>query len=230
MVVRVPTRRVPPLQSGDHLTRDEFERRYDAMPPGIKAELINGVVFMASPIRFDYHSEPDGDLFYWLKHYKRFTPRTRCGTATSLRLDLDNEPQPDSCLFVDPNYGGQARIDTEGYLTFAPDFAGEVAASSASYDLHDKLDLYRRFKVREYMVWRVLDEAIDWFYLRGGRYHSIEQDQDGIQRSRVFPGLWLDSTAMIHGDTDTVIKVLEKGLATKEHAAFVAKLKRQAKR
>jgi hypothetical protein len=111
-------------------------------------------------------------------------------------------------------------------LTFAPDLAGEVAASSVSYDLHEKLVLYRRFKVREYLVWRVYDEIIDWFYLRGGKYHPIQEDAEGIRRSRVFPGLWLDGAAMLSGDMDKVIDVLEKGLAAKEHAAFVAKLKK----
>lgn len=224
MVIRMPTRLVPPLHQGDKLTRDEFEKRYDAMPKRIKAELINGVVYMASPIRFEFHSEQHGDLLYWLRHYKRFTRGTRCGTDATLRLDLENEPQPDSCLFIDPDRGGQARIDAEGYLTFAPDFAGEVAASSASYDLHEKLALYRRFKVREYLVWRVYDEIIDWFYLRGTKYLPIQEDAEGVRRSRVFPGLWLDGAAMVRGDMDKVIEVLEKGLATKVHAAFVAKL------
>lgn len=229
MVVRLSTRSVPALHHGDKLSRNEFERRYNAMPKGVKAELIDGVVYMASPVRFEFHSDQHGGLVYWLGRYRRFTPGVLYGPDASLRLDLENEPQPDACLFIDPKCGGQAGFDAEGYLISSPELAGEIAASSVSYDLHAKLDLYRRFKIREYLVWRVHDEIIDWFYLRGTRYMPIPADSEGIRRSRIFPGLWLDGDALIRSDWDALDNVMDKGLASKEHAAFVAKLNRNAK-
>ena len=102
----------------------------------------------------------------------------------------------------------------------------EVAASSASYDLHTKLEAYRRNGVREYIVWRTLDQAIDWFSLRGERYQPLAAGPDGVFRSEVFPGLWLDPAALIRGDLKRVRTVLQEGLATPQHADFVARLTR----
>lgn len=149
----------------------------------------------------------------------------RGGNNSSLRLDLDNEPQPDAFLIVLPSHGGQARIDGEGFITGGPELAAEVAASGASYALHDKLTVYRRNGVREYIVWRVLDQAIDWFVLREGRYERLPLIANGTYRSEVFPGLWLDPAALIAGDMPTVWNVAQQGLASPEHAAFVARLR-----
>ncbi len=153
---RTSARRLPPLRSGDHLTRDEFERRYRAMPAVHKAELIEGVVYMPSPVSAEDHGEPHFDLNGWLFVYRAHTPQVRGGDNATLRLDLDNEPQPDGYLRLLPECGGQARL-VDGYVTGAPELIVEVAASSASYDLHEKLNAYRRNGVREYVVWRVWD-------------------------------------------------------------------------
>src|SRR5437660_6582278 len=182
---------VPPLESGDHLTRAEFERRYDAMPGLTKAELIEGVVYMPSPVSVD-HDGPHFDLITWLGTYRAATPGVRGGDNGSLRLDLDNMPQPDAYLMILPSHGGQARIGADRYVAGGPELLAEVAASSASYDLHVKLDAYRRNEVREYVVWRVLDQAVDWFVLREGRYELLLVDEAGLYKSEVFPGLWLD--------------------------------------
>jgi Uma2 family endonuclease len=211
---------IPPLRNGDHLSRDEFERRYEAMAGVNKAELIEGVVHMPSPVSAEDHGEPHFDLITWLGVYRAGTPAVRGGDNATLRLDLDNEPQPDGYLRLLPEYGGQARL-VGGYVTGAPELIVEIAASSASYDLHEKLNAYRRNGVREYVVWRVWDAAIDWFVLRGGRFEP-QQPADGIYRSEVLPGLWLASDAVLQGDLARVLAVLQQGLASPEHAAFVA--------
>jgi Uma2 family endonuclease len=223
MLLTPPTSaRVPPLENGDRLTRAEFERRYTAMTRNVKAELIEGIVYMSSPVRLDYHALPHGDLVTWAGTYRVHTPGVILGDNATIRLDMDNEPQPDVCLMI--GEGGQARVDMDGYIEAAPEFAAEVAASSASYDLGDKLNAYRRNGVREYLVWRVLDEKIDWFVWREGRYDSLPAGQDGIVRSEIFPGLWLDPAALLAGDLLRVHEVLHRGLASPAHADFVARL------
>ena len=222
---QVPTRPkpIPPLQNGDRLTRDEFERRYHAMPAHVKAELVEGVVYMPSPVKEPSHAQPHFDLIGWLFTYRAVTPNVVGGDNGTLRLDLDNEPQPDAYLRIKPEYGGAARIGDDGYVVGAPELVAEVAASSASYDLHAKLHAYRRNGVREYIVWRTLDEQIDWFVLRGGRYESLAAS-DGLLHSEVFPGLWLDPVSMASGDVVTVLRRLQEGVASPEHDAFVARL------
>jgi Uma2 family endonuclease len=219
IVPRGTSRRIPPLCSGDHLTRDEFERRYQAMPDVKKAELIEGVVYMPSPVSAIDHGEPHFDLNGWLFVYRAHTPQVRGGDNSTLRLDLDNEPQPDGYLRLLPECGGQARL-VNGYVTGAPELIVEIAASSASYDLHEKLNAYRRNGVREYVVWRVWDEVVDWFVLRGGRFEPLAL-ADGIYRSEVLPGLWLEPAAVLRGDPARVLQVLEQGLASPEHVALL---------
>lgn len=215
---------VPPLVAGDRLTRDEFERRYDAMPGLKKAELIEGVVYMPSPVRCGAHGDPHALLVVWLGHYWVATPAVQVLVETTVRLDLDNEPQPDAMLRIRPAAGGQSRTSADDYVEGAPELAAEVTASTASYDLHDKLRAYRRNGVREYVVWRTLDQALDWFALRGGRYEPLVPDADGLLRSEVFPGLWLDAAALLRGDLARVVSALQAGLASPEHRAFLARL------
>ncbi len=215
---------IPPLQFGDRLTRDEFERRYKAMPYLKKAELIEGVVYMPSPVRFHNHSLPHFDLISWLGVYRSGTPGVLGGDNGTARLDLDNEPQPDALLLIDPDLGGQAQVSEDDYIEKAPELVAEVASTSASYDLHTKLNVYRRSGVREYLVWRVLDKQIDWFVLRSGQFELLQPDTEGILRSEVFPGLWLDPTALLRSDMARVLAVVQRGVASPEHAAFADKL------
>jgi len=109
-------RRHPPLQGGDRLSAEEFERRYNAMPELKKAELINGVVYMPSPVIFEDHGGPHFDLIGWLGLYRMATPGVRGGDNSTLRLPLANRPQPDACLIVLPSHGGQVRIPFYGPL------------------------------------------------------------------------------------------------------------------
>jgi len=215
---------LPPLETGDRLTRREFERRYDAMRHLKKAELIEGVVYMPSPVRVRSHGKPHGQIMSWLGVYCAATPGVDFADNTILRLDPDNEPQPDALLWLSEAAGGRARISEDDYLEGAPEFIVEVAASSASYDLHDKLKVYRRNGVQEYIVWRVYDRQIDWFRLEAERYVPAPPDAEGIIQSRVFPGLRLAAAALLSGDLARVLAELQTGLASPEHAAFVERL------
>lgn len=221
--------KVPPLRAGDRLTRAEFERRYEAMPEVKKAELIEGVVYMPSPVSIEGHGSPHADLGCWLSYYKAFTPGLQTGDNSTVRLDHDNDPQPDLCLRILPEYGGQSRTSTDGlgYVEGAPELVAEVAASSVSYDLHQKLNAYRRNGVLEYVVWRVEDGELDWFVLHEGRYDRLPQGADGLCRSEVFPGLWLDSVALLRGDLARVLQVVQQGVASPEHAEFVRQLQQR---
>ncbi len=217
---------IPPLENGDRLTRAEFERRYEAMPELKKAELIEGEVYMPSPVRYRRHGHPHTRLVTWLGNYETDTPGVEAGDNGSVRLDLDNEPQPDGFLIFRPDHGGQARISEDDYIEGAPELVAEVASSSASYDLGKKLDAYRRNGVREYVVWRVLDGEVDWFMNRKRRFKLMPPAADGILRSTVFPGLWLNPAALVRGDKATVKAILQQGLHSPEHAQFVARLER----
>jgi Uma2 family endonuclease len=217
---------IPPLENGDRLTRAEFERRYEAMPGLKKAELIEGEVYIPSPVRHGRHSHPHTRLVAWLANYETDTPGVEAGDNGSVRLHLDNEPQPDGYLIVLPDHGGQVRISEDDYIEGAPELVSEVASSSASYDLGKKRDAYRRNGVREYVVWRVLDRQIDWFVNRDGRFEPILPSADGILRSTVFPGLWLDPAALVRGEKTRVKAILQQGLDSAEHAEFVARLER----
>lgn len=212
------------LEPGDRLSRDEFERRYDALKQIKKAELIEGVVHMPSPVRLKRHGSPQAALITWLGLYWSRTPGVLVGDNSSIRLDLDNMPQPDGMMLIDPSLGGQARISEDDYVEAGPELIGEIAASTVSIDLHAKFQVYRRNAVREYIVWRVLDRAIDWFVLRESDYQSLPVDPQGILRSEVFPGLWLDARAMVALDLPRVLEVLHEGLATAAHQEFVGRL------
>jgi Uma2 family endonuclease len=220
--VNLPVRQVLPLEPGDRLTRPEFERRYEAMSDLKKAELIEGVVYMPSPVRHEGHGRQHSALNGWLGVFSASTPGLEVSDNATVRLDLDNEPQPDLLLRIVS--GGQSRVGSDGFIEGAPELVAEIASSGAAYDLHQKLTVYRRHGVREYIVWRVLENAIDWFVLRDGLYEHLRSDESGVIRSEAFPGLGLDAATMIRGDMATVLKVLGEGLASNEHEAFVINL------
>jgi Uma2 family endonuclease len=217
---------VLPLEPGDHMLRDEFERRYDAMPDGVKCELLDGVVYMPPPASGGFHAEPQFNFVAFLGTYAWSTPGVRGGDNASLRLDMKSMPQPDAYLAIEPSYGGRIRHDEKGIVIGAPDLIGEISASSVSYDLHIKKEIYRRNDVKEYVVWRTKEHAIDWFILRGEQYEPLPMAA-GVYRSELFPGLWLAATALIASDFATVKRALEQGLASPEHGAFVEQLQRQ---
>jgi Uma2 family endonuclease len=215
---------VPRLHNGDRLTRAEFERRYEAMPDVKKAELIEGVVYMPSPVRWEQHGDQHSTLVWLFMHYRLLTPGVEVGDNSTTRLDDVNEPQPDVSLFVSPKMNSQVSID-DGYIEGAPELVAEIAASTASIDLHDKLRAYQRNGVREYLVWRVEDEEIDWFILRDGTFVRGTPDPEGLLKLVAFPGLWLDVPALLRRDQSAAFAALTRGLASPEHAAFVERLK-----
>ncbi len=136
----LPDAATPPLQNSDRLTRVELEYRYAAMPELHNAQLIEGVVYMPSPVTYRHHGAPHFDLITWLGLYRIATPGVEGGDNATLRLDLDNAPQPDAFQIVLPSHGGQARIDADDYIVGAPELVAEVSATSVSIDLHAKLD------------------------------------------------------------------------------------------
>lgn len=219
-----PSLQLLPLENGDRLSRHEFERRLQAMPQVKKAELIEGIVYMPAALRFRSHSRPHALLIAWLSDYWLATPGVELGDNPTVRLDLDNEPQPDAVLLIDERAGGQSRLSEDDYIEGAPELVAEIAASSASIDLHDKKRAYRRNGVREYMVWRVLQQKLDWFYLHEGEYVAVPVDEDGVMRSQVFPGLWLAACDLLAGNMTRVLAVLQDGLNSPEHTAFVQQL------
>lgn len=216
-----------PLENGDFLTRAEFERRYEAMPHLKKAELIEGVVYITTRVRFRGHAEPHAHLVGWMGNYCAFTPGVHGGNNASVRLDLDNEFQPDVLLIRDPAKGGKVRISPDDFIVGAPELVGEVCSSTVSIDLNAKMRVYRRNGVQEYLVWRVAEKAIDWFVLKGSEFRRLEASADGILKSKVFPGLWLDAAALISDDAAQVLRVVQQGVASAEHAAFVRELQAQ---
>mgnify|MGYP001597261747 CR=1 FL=1 len=223
-----PQRRLPPLENGAHLSACEFLRRYEAMPEVKKAELVNGIVYMTSPVRLDQHGEPDNLIQTWLGNYSIATPGVKAATNSTTRLGPDDVPQPDGLLRIVPECGGQSRLDAKGYLQGGPELAVEIAASTASLDAREKLASYRRAGVREYLVGRTEDEAVDWWLLEEDEYRPLGADADGILRSRIFPGLWLDSSALFAGDGARLMARLQEGLRSSEHGAFVAELQKRA--
>jgi len=210
------------LEQGDRLSRDEFERRYEQMPNLKKAELIEGIVYMPSPARARKHGIPHTHLATWLGTYTADTPGVECADNSTVRLDLDNEPQPDLILFKLPPKGKQVRISEDDYIEGAPELVVEIVGSSKAYDLHQKKDAYRRNGVLEYLAWITTEKHLVWWQLQSGQYEEIPHDQHVLLKSRAFPGLWLDTAALLRGDLKAVLSTLRQGLDSSEHAAFIA--------
>jgi len=215
---------IPPLENGDYLTRDEFERRYNAMPKTIKAELVEGRVYMSSPVRWKSHGEPDNKMNIWVGTYSIFTPGVSAASNATVSMDETNEPQPDVALRIIETSGGQSLLGADDYLKGAPELAVEVAASSATYDLREKKEAYCRNGVKEYIVWLVYNQQLQWFRLEAEQYELLNPDEDGVIRSRVFPGLWLNVDALLKDDMAKVLAVQQQGLASSEHIDFVKRL------
>jgi Uma2 family endonuclease len=212
-----------PLNAGDRLTLPEFERRYAAHPELKKAELLEGVVHVPSPTRAA-HARFHALAILWLGIYAAATPQTEVEDNATVRLNVEDEVQPDALLRLLPEAGGGVRPTLDGYLEGPPELVVEIAASSAAYDLHVKRRVYARSGVRDYIVLQVYERRVDWFTLGAGGYESLPVGEDGILRSERFPGLWLDPAALLAGDAATLLRVVQQGIATPEHAAFAARL------
>ena len=215
---------VLPLKHGERLTREEFERRYEGMPHLKKAELIEGVVYMPSPVRIDFHGRPHAQIMAWLGAYWIATPGVDLADNSTVYLDSNNEHQPDALLRIEPAQGGQSRIIDEGYVEGAPELIVEIAGTSVDYDLHEKLEVYQRCGVQEYIVWQTQDGQLDWFQLVSEEYVAFTPNAEGIIESQVFPGLRLAVAALLAGDMTQVSSELGAGLQTADHAVFAERL------
>jgi Uma2 family endonuclease len=221
IMATVVEKSVPPLVAGDKLTRAEFLRRWEAHPEIKNAELIGGIVYMASPVSVE-HGDMDGDVGTWLGTYKAATPGTASGHNTTSFL-LEDMSQPDLNLRILPEFGGSSFVKGR-YLNGIPELLAEICRSSTTHDLHVKLDLYQASKVPEYLAILLFEREIRWHVLVNDRYQTLTPDADGLLRSRTFPGLWLDGNALLAGNTQQVLARLQDGLNSPEHKDFVAKL------
>ncbi|RLT32143.1 MAG: Uma2 family endonuclease [Chloroflexi bacterium] len=211
---------LPPLESGDRLTRAEFERRYEAMPHLKKAELIKGVVYIGASVPI-LHAEAQADIVGVCGFYTIYTPGISAADNGSLRMDDENELQPDLSLWIDRAGKGRARVDEDDFLVGAPELIVEVVDNREAYNLQDKMDVYRDKGVQELSLWRVADDRFDWFRLEGDEYQRITPDEKGIITSTTFPGLWLNAQALIAGNLAAVMGDLQAGLQSDEHRHFV---------
>jgi Uma2 family endonuclease len=223
-----PKKDLPPLVNGDHLDQKTFHERYEAMPE-VRAELIGGIVYMSSSAQKIRHGHHHLKLAGLASDYVDETPGTEgCVNATSI-LGPDAEPQPDACLYILPENGGQTAVDDKGYMTGAPEWVGEISDSTESIDLNRKKLDYEKAGVCEYLVAAVRTKQMFWFIRRRGKFKPLPEGADGIVRSEVLPGFWLDADAFLNRDSKRLLAALCHGLASAEHAAFVAKLANKRK-
>jgi len=199
-------------------------RRWEAMPELKHAERIEGKVsIMTPPISLD-HSDPHGFMIWCLANYRMFTPGIRTLMETTIHIDGDNDLQPDTGLVIDPDAGGQTRY-VGSYLAGAPELLVEIANSTMDKDLGSKSLVYRRAGVLEYLVWQTKKKSIDCFVNREGQFEPAEIT-DGVFKSYVFQGLWIDVVALVAGNLDKVRATSAAGLADPSHAKFKRKLAR----
>ena len=211
-----------PLVEGQWLDQPMFHARYEAMPIGTRAELINGVVFMPDPFGVG-HARARPPVIAWLDYYREQAPGLEGLVNVSTILGAKSELQPDVVLRILPEFGGQTRVEVE-WLHGPPELVAEVAQETRYVDLGPKFDEYERAGVPEYVVRAMEPDAVHWFVLRNGRFVELPPGPDGIYRSQMFPGSWLDPQALIRGDTRRLCAVVDLGCATPEHATFVARL------
>ena len=214
----------PKLANGDRMTREEFHRLYLESPDDLVAELIGGIVYLASPLRLRHgtHHLQLGTVFV---NYQSQTPGVEAADNATVMLGDQGEPQPDLFLRILPECGGQSRTADDDYVDGPPELIAEIADSSRAIDLHAKYEDYRRYGVLEYLVACLPEKELRWFDLRNDR--ELHADGDGIIRVRTFPGLWIDAAALFGNDPARLIATLHQGLAAPEHGDFVAKLAAQ---
>jgi len=218
-----------PLRNGDRLDAEEFCRRWDFTPNLKHAELIGGQVFMNPPISAGSHGVPHVDILGWLWNYAGRTPGTQAISESSVHFGPKDLPQPDAMLRIREESGGTSFLKQEE-LYGTPELIVEVAARAAAYDLFDKKQAYLRYSVPEYLVWIVYEQKFVWFELREEQYVQRSANRSGVLTSAVFPGLWLDTRAILAQNQKRLLGTLQKGLDSPEHAEFVTKLKSLARK
>jgi len=216
---------VPLLKNGEKLDQKTFHARYEACPPGFRAELIGGIVHVPSPLK-RRHGRYDLRVIHWLAEYEAETPGTEVLTNTTDILGPHSEPQPDACLLILPESQGQTGEDRHGYLTGPPELVAQISDTTERLDLGTRKRDFEKAGVREYLVVALRKQEVFWFIRRRGKLRALSLGPDGILRSETFPGLWLDPAALLSRDVKRLLAVLRLGLASPEHAAFVARLQR----
>lgn len=217
---------VEELHSGDRMDREEFHRRYEMTPRDFKAELIGGIVFVASPLRIA-HGQEHLHLGMLFAAYEMNTPGVQASDNATIFLGKDSEPQPDLLLRVRPEYGGQTTTNRKGYVVGAPELVAEISHSTHAIDLHAKHDDYTRHGVREYLVATLSDNVLRWFDLSSRT--ELRANSDGVVRIRSFPGFWIDAKALFARDYRQLMTVLQAGLDSADHTAFVKQLAQSSK-
>ncbi|MBI3681510.1 MAG: Uma2 family endonuclease [Acidobacteria bacterium] len=210
------------LITGQRMDREEFLRVWEQLPDIKHAELIDGVVYVSSPISRD-HGTFQLLVGYWLSQYAASTPVCEVGGESTWMM-LESAPQPDVYLYLLPEFGGQSGY-TPPYSEGAPELAVEICVSSTDYDFGPKLALYQRAGVKEYITVETFAKRITWRVLIEGSYVPIQPDADRILRSRTFPGLWLDETAFRTRDRAGLTACLQRGVVDAAHAAFLKRLR-----
>ncbi|MCI0379808.1 MAG: Uma2 family endonuclease [Gemmataceae bacterium] len=220
---------LPHLESGDRLDQKTFHERYEAMPKHFRAKLIGGIVYVSSPLKIP-HGRGQNCVNRWLYTYEDHTPGVEVFANTTNMMGPDTETQPDAQMNLMAGLSEQIRETDDQCFEGAAELIVEVAWSTESLDLHAQKDAYEHAGVQEYVVIALRMKHVFWFRLQRGKFKELKPDDDGILRSEVFPGLWLDPDAMLRFDTKRLLKVLRQGLASPEHAAFAAKLAKKARR
>lgn len=222
-----PVPELPPLANGDHLDQPTFHARYEAMPADFRAELIEGVVIVSSP-QSTLHGVIQRMVNGWLWYYGAHTPGTQGAMNFTNILGPRSELEPDAGLWIDPSYGGQTRPEGN-YTAGPPELIAEVSLSGEAYDLHSKKRDYERAGVLEYLVVMLREQRVVWFVLQEGRFNETPAGADNIDRSTVFPGLWLDPQALLAQDSVKVLEILRRGLEDPAHQEFVERLRQTSK-
>jgi Uma2 family endonuclease len=227
---------IPPLRDGDRLSGPEFLRRYEADRTVGRAELIGGVVYINArrrpdgteehmpPIANEGHARPQFNLIGFLGIYALHTPGVEGSGPATVIVSDEALPEPDALMRILPECGGRCTPTADDYLEGPPELLVEVANTSVHRDMGPKYRDYQDGGVLEYLVWRTADRRFHLFTLARGRYRPVPPTDEGVLRSVAFPGLWLDTAALLAGDLRKALDTLQLGIASPEHAAFVAKL------
>src|SRR6266542_915332 len=227
---------IPPLRDGDRMEADEFLRRYTADKAVYSAELLQGIVhitrrrltqdgkeMIVPPISAEGHAMPDNHLQGIFFVYAAQTPGVvSSGSVTTILPSQATSLEPDAVLRTLPTHGGNSTIGTDNFVHWVPELLAEISFTSGSRDFGKKYDAYLADGVPEYLVWRTAEKEVHWFALKRKKYVALKPHADGTLRSEVFPGLWLDVPALLGGNMARVLATLQKGVASAEHATFIA--------